>query len=541
MARILYNTIVPKVEAIFDFKYKNKTKQVSIQEDQIVKISYLVGVELITETGRVNRIIFSRKPINPFSKKENSFSERYVITELELDCSKVNKSIITRIPVASIIEIHDSEIDEDFEQANSMKVKANLIANISVTLSDGISSNRELREGDGVSGLVYDSYLSQSLNLPLDREISGTIGSIKYVVKGYSTNAQSETLKISECVDIGIIEIKTNSKEHTNTVCVDPRHIKYLGKKQYTISDMTKIEETIALMEDGEILRIPCGEVPKSIYIDRSIYLLGACAGISVDDEKRLKIPLTTFKDKIKFKEGVDVYLDGFVFTNHGVLDFENSKNITITNCTFTKLFPEVRRGSMIRLSNSEECVMTVSHCCFESWERYSEDRIDSIDYAMEYNIEVTGPLKNSCFSDNYFVKGCCKSDNIAIFGISNDSSVYIYRNIFEFSGNAIWIGVKDNPTCHVYIENNTYIFTTDDDRAGLVRVQPYLYYTKSFENMTIILNGNKKPNPDAQILYVYYDEYSDTKITQSKVPTIFLNGVRIMKPVPETVMKIVE
>lgn len=536
MARIISNTTTAKVEAIFNFVYDDKVKEVAIQEDQIVKVLYVRGSELTTSVGRVSRIIFDRKPCNPFTKRESLFSERYRITELELDCSQINQSTIIRIPVANIIEIHDSTIEDDLEQANLLKVHANLIANISVVLSDGTRSSREVREGDAVSGLIYARYTSGP-NRTTDIVISGTVKRIKYVVKGISTNSTASA-RINDCVDIGIIEIQGDSTAKT-TYQIDPRHIKNLGKTQYTIVDMDEIEDTIAIMNDDEILKLPSGIIPKAIYIDRSIYLVGAGAGVDACENPNEQVPSTVFRNSIKFKEGVNVYLDGCVFEEHAFLDFKNSKKVTITNSYFQNLFPEVRNGSMIRISNSEECTLSITHCCFESWKKYGDDHEVLKDNVMKHNIEISGPLKNSSFSDNYFMKGCCTSDNIAIFGIADNSSLFIYRNFFEYSGNGIWLGVNGNPSCSVYLEDNAFS-STPSDRSGLLRIQPHLHYTTSFENVRIVLNGNKTPDANTEIFYLFYDEETDTQITQSKVPHVFLNGVRVMKPIAETVMGVI-
>lgn len=540
MARIISSVITPEVEAIFDFRYNDTVKRVVIHENQNVKVSYVNSGEIFTLDGRVNRLMFERKCVNPFKhNKTTKFSDRYIITAIELDYSQPNQSKVIRIPVENIIEIHDFEIDEDFEQANSLVVKANLIAKVAVKLSDGTSSEREFRNGDAISELLYTKYTNVN-GLDKDITITGTIEEIGYSIKGISNNSLSSSAKISECVEIGTFRVRIIG-QHRGLSVILPSSIKHVGKRQYTLTNMEDIEETMGMMNDGEILRLPSGIITKSIYIDKSICIIGSNSGVDAFDMNEPAAP-TEFTNILKFKEGVDVYLDGCRFSNKGYLTFKNNKRISIQNCVFSEIVPEVRHGSMISLLNNDdiECELTVCNSYFESWCPYGEMYINLVDYKIDNVIVAHAPLKASNISHNYFKKGCCESDNVVIHGIAEYSSIIMRVNTFEYAGNGILLATTGNPTGSLYIEDNTFLETLSDESAALLRIQPYSYYTESFENITVVCNGNKKPSATTPIFYLYYDENTNTKITQSKRPRVFVNGILEMKSIPETVMDIV-
>ena len=527
--KIISTEAIPKIEVMFDYYHNDEMRRVVIQEDQIVTVTYTDSSKRIRTIphGRINRFIYIKTD-------SSTFSDRYIIRGIELDCSQECDGRFIRIHVGNIIEIKDFESDEDFKQANLLKVKANLVAKVRITLSDGTVNEREIRDGDIVSDLVYAKDPTKPSVID---KITGTVQSIKY--KNIDTSQDGEILdnlnasvNITDCVEIEGLSIRVIDN-NIGTRTIPPDLILDFGKRMHVVNNLDEIQTVINSMNEKEILRLPSGVINRALRINKTIYICGANSGVSAFDGIE-KSPATKFIKPLSFSLGVNAYFDGCRFTSSSGLRLINSGHVVILDCVFSEMS---QRGNNIMIANNinTECTALISDCYFDT--NISDDMENS---SISHNIFATGPLKKTFFYHNYFKKGCCKSDNISIHGIAEYSFISIESNTFEYAGSGINIGTQGIQTGCVYINDNVYHETKSGPDAGLIRIEPYIPYTVSFECIKITCCGNKKPTADTPLWYLCNDKVN-CKITQSKRPTIFENEKIVMKPLPDTVMSVVK
>lgn len=527
MARLVKNVVKPFVEAIFTFQYPNNTKKESvIREDELVYVSYIKNNELKELEGRVNRILFNRVSSNVSRKSALNFSTQYKITGIELDYSEENYSKLIKIDAKSIVEIHLVDAEMDAEKSNKQTVVGNLVVDVYTELSDGTSTNRTFSTGDGVKNLLYSISLQ-------DKTVTGTITNITYRISDSSTNMNSSELKLIDTLTPDMLYVMTSNG---STLMVPIRMIKDVGNRQTTVTSVESIIETLSSVDDGDIVRLPSGEIVEQICISKNIMLCGANAGITAASGDRCNMSLNgeTVISSISVSDGVSVAFDGLTFIADAHIQLKNSSEVVINNCKVFGLIPYTKKSHAIMLSSSELSSINITNCYFGT-----NPSVESSD--MYHIFELTGYLtNNSTISNNYFAKGCCTQNIINIYGIEEGSRIFISRNVFEYSANAIRFGMKGSPECTIMMEKNTY-YETDvmhPEYAGLFLIQPYGMQTESFENCTIICNNTKR-NDNGQLFYLWYGE-SDTQITNSKRPTVYIDSRRKMYPTSEKRMDVV-
>ena len=528
MGRLVKNITTPLVEAIFTFEYTDGSKKKSIvREDDIVYVSYIENKELKELRGRINRILFERIYTYSSSKKiPQKFSSHYKITGIELDYSETNYSKIVKINSSTIVEIHDAGAELDAEKANKQTVIGNLVVDVSTELSDGTVSSRTITIGDAVSGLNY-TISSQ------DRTITGTVTNITYRIAGASSNSKSSTLKLTDTL---VPEMMYVMMVNGDVRMVPIRQIKDVGHQQTTITSIESISEVLANVEDGDIVKLPSGEITTPIELSKSITLCGANAGISAASGDRCNENLDgeTVISSLNVSEGVSVSFDGLAFTGDAYIQLKGSEDVNINNCKMVGVTPYTKKSHAIHLASSSPATIHITNCYFGS-----NPSTESMD--MYHIFELYGFLtNNSTISNNYFAKGCCRHNIISIYGIEDGARIFISGNVFEYSGNAIRLGMKGAPDCTVMIEKNTYYETdSNEDYAGLFCIQPYGLLTETFEKCVIMCNNTKRKD-SGRLFYLWYGT-NDTQITSSKKPTVYVNTSRVMYPTSEKKMDLVD
>lgn len=148
------------------------------------------------------------------------------------------------------------------------------------------------------------------------------------------------------------------------------------------------------------------------------------------------------------------------------------------------------------------------------------------------YNgLELNCILKDgSSISNNYFAAAACTHNAINIYAVEDGATIHIDNNHFEYSGNAIRIGIKGEPTCTIACNGNSYDATdSTDEYAGLLLVQPYGKQTTSFANCTIKIDDTV--HSDSKQLYYLYAGADDMQFTNFNKPTIIIDGITEVQP----------
>ena len=523
MARLVKNVITPIPEAVFTFEYADGTKKSkSIREDDLVYVSFIENDELKELQGRVNRILFKRINSSKLKTDAQSFASHYKITGIELDYSETNQAKIIKIDSTTIVEIHGADEEMDAEKANKQSVVSNLVVDVFVSLSDGTESTRTFTIGDGVGDMVY---MMSSQESSWDSTITGTVYNITYRITGASDNSKSDTVKLSDTIYPITLYIMTA----TGAIRMVPlRLIKVVGKEQNTVTDIASAVSAIASAEDGDIIKLPTGELTETIQINKNIVLCGANAGVTASSGSRCNgnIDDETVISSINVAEGVSVYFDGLAFTGDALMNISNSEEISVNNCKIVDVTPTASKTHLVKLTGNASTSVNITNCYF--------GKNTSVDSCKMYHVfELGGCLVDgSKISNNYFAKECCTQNIINIYDVEAGATISISGNVFEYSANAIRIGMKGNPDCTIQIENNTYYATdtTYPEYAGLFLIQPYGSQTETFENCTIICNNTKR-NDNGQLFYLWYGG-NDTQITSSMRPTVYVNKKKVMYPV---------
>lgn len=214
-----------------------------------------------------------------------------------------------------------------------------------------------------------------------------------------------------------------------------------------------------------------------------------------------------------------DIVLDGLDFTLNGYVEVQNASTITIQNCRVYDMNVEnSAKNYWLHIKGDIETKLVIKNCFFGA--------NVGTNGAMYNLIEPTAKLKNgSLISDNYFEVGCCTHNMINIYGVCDNATVQICRNVFETCAGGIRVGVKGEPKCTVLMRGNTILSEDENYEAewqGLVCVQPYNKETTSFKNMTIKLDNNKVVTE--QVVYGYSGS-KDTVLDETTTPKVIVNG----------------
>lgn len=207
-----------------------------------------------------------------------------------------------------------------------------------------------------------------------------------------------------------------------------------------------------------------------------------------------------------------DVVFNGVDFTKDALIKITAAKSVTIKNCRFYGLTP-TKKAMGITLG-SDNVKLVVEGCFFG----VNNDKL--------YNFfELYGKLADgSSISRNYFVAKCCTHNQVNIYNVMDDATINVNSNYMA----SIRIGPKGAPqNIKINVKSNEYnvIDTSDPDWINMVIIQPYSDQTKSFNGVTINVDGTKTSVPDNKLVYIYAGG-KDTKFNwQTNYPVLYLNG----------------
>lgn len=220
--------------------------------------------------------------------------------------------------------------------------------------------------------------------------------------------------------------------------------------------------------------------------------------------------------------EGVVIF-DGIDFTGEALITLNGAKEVYFKNCRFYKLTPNTKKAMAITSKASIELKLVVEKCFFG--ENPSIDT-NAIYHILEGNFKAAN---GSSFSENYFVKGCNTHNAINFYDVVDGATIGINKNVFEYSGSAVRLGIKGAAKATFIMNGNTYL-TTDTSSggewAGLLTIQPYGKVTTSWNDVTIKL-ANTENKSDYKQLVVFFANDSDTHFDRTKnFPKLYIDGV---------------
>ena len=300
------------------------------------------------------------------------------------------------------------------------------------------------------------------------------------------------------------------------------------------------ISSSIAVLTDGDSVQdaiadpgiITVAMVPGTftgeLTLNKTVNLIGYNSSVPANSGNRCSDVIdsseTIIDGTINISGENDVVLTGLTFTNNALISTSNQGTLTLKNCKILSMEADAAKSYLVKSTQSNPLKLIVENCYFGTNTANSVGNI--------YNgLELNCTLKDgSSISNNYFAAAACTHNAINIYAVEDDATIHIDNNHFEYSGNAIRIGIKGEPTCTIVCDGNSYDATdSTDEYAGLLLVQPYGKQTTSFANCTIKIDDTV--HSDSKQLYYLYAGAGDMQFTNSNKPTIIIDGITEVQP----------
>ena len=217
------------------------------------------------------------------------------------------------------------------------------------------------------------------------------------------------------------------------------------------------------------------------------------------------------------------VIFDGIDFTGEALISLNDAKEVYFKNCRFYKLTPSTKKTMAINSKSSVEMKLVVEKCFFGENPNVGTNAVYHI---LEGNIKAAD---GSSFSENYFVKGCNTHNAINFYDVVDGATIGINKNVFEYSGSAVRLGIKGAAKATFLMNGNKYL-TTDPseggDWAGFLTIQPYGKSTTSWNDVTIKLSNTENKSGMKQLV-VFFANPADTHFDRTKnFPKLYVDGV---------------
>ena len=289
------------------------------------------------------------------------------------------------------------------------------------------------------------------------------------------------------------------------------------------------INDTLENETVSTIALVP-GTFSEELTLSRNVNLVGYYSTTSANEGDRCSDTIgeneTVIDGTFIIDGDSDVKLTGLTFTNYSLIEVKNNGTLTMSNCKVVDVEPDAQKSFIIKSTQANPVKLVIENCYFGT---NGTNSIGSIYNGFELNCTLKD---GSSISNNYFAAEVCTHNVINIYAVEEGATVYINNNHFEYSANAIRIGIKGEPTCTIVCDGNSYDATDTVyvDYAGLLLVQPYGKQTTSFANCTIKID-NTVHSDDLQLYYLYAGS-GDMQFTDSNKPTIIVDGVTEVQPV---------
>lgn len=294
------------------------------------------------------------------------------------------------------------------------------------------------------------------------------------------------------------------------------------------LADGDSVQDAIADSGIITVAMVP-GTFTGELTLNRTVNLVGYNSSIPANSGNRCSDVIdsseTVIDGTINITGENDVVLTGLTFTDNALINTSNQGTLTLKNCKILSMEADAAKSYLVKNTQSNPLKLIVESCYFGTNTANSVGNI--------YNgLELNCTLKDgSSISNNYFAAAACTHNAINIYAVEDDATIHIDNNHFEYSGNAIRIGIKGEPTCTIICEGNSYDATdSTDEYAGLLLVQPYGKQTTSFANCTIKIDNTI--HSDSKQLYYLYAGAGDMQFTDANKPTVIVDGITEVEPI---------
>lgn len=217
------------------------------------------------------------------------------------------------------------------------------------------------------------------------------------------------------------------------------------------------------------------------------------------------------------------VIFDGIDFTGEALISLNDAKEVYFKNCRFYKLTPNTKKTMAINSKSSVEMKLVVEKCFFGENPNVGTNAVYHI---LEGNIKAAD---GSSFSENYFMKGCNTHNAINFYDVADGATIGINKNVFEYSGSAVRLGIKGAAKATFLMNGNKYLATDPSeggDWAGFLTIQPYGKSTTSWNDVTIKLSNTENKSGMKQLV-VFFANSADTHFDRTKnFPKLYVDGV---------------
>lgn len=503
MARIVSTQIKASFGAVIRNYYEeNNAIKSEINEiypgDLVNDLSFVKDGTVIKLSGRISDVdvVFGSATVN--TDVSNDFLAKDAkVNTITLDHSETNNGAIDVIPAKEIVDFNTTKEVVKVTVEPTMRVFCN------VALSDGSSSENTFKVGDYLFNVTIIG--------------KGTETTSDYKVVAFAYSLINNKVKVNGMV-------LNNGK---TSVAIPFEAIKVCGKEGLVINDATEVEAAIEkAMSDESVGGVVLSNVTYENAIEaKTIDIVGNNATVLASSGSRCTDTIakneTVFKGTLSVQDGADVVISGVTFTTASPITIKGAETVTFKNCKFVDVQPTASKSYYITGNASTTPVLYQFEGCYFGNNPVTET-------GKQYNLfELNSTVADGSYIKNcYFAKNACTHNSINIYEVEDNSTIEIANNVFEYSANAIRIGIKGNKTTTINVHDNTYLETDSEVAyAGLILVQPYGKVTESFENVTILMDNNINKSGVDQMIYMYCGG-GDTQITKETQPKVYINGV---------------
>lgn len=470
--------------------------------DTVTSLNYADHDEVKTVTGEISdiKVAFLLSNTGRLNKFDSSLENDARVYELDVVVSSDGKSKTVKIPAKDLMEYQPTGRVKDFKVIPVIK------AHIESVLSDNTVNAIDLEE---------ETELFNTTIINGKDEVTGNFKVRSFL---YKLNKARTAMQV-----VGVNLIGDNMYK------VPFDRIKNAGVTGI-VADVTNVATSIKSVQDNKQggIALANGEVTEDLTLTDSIVIAGNLSYLPatgpVRGNDKIDPAETVVKGALSVGDASNVTLSGVVLTEKAAINLGKAKTFTLKNSKIVNLTPTTKKTMGIVGTADEDgtgTVVDIEGCYFGT---NTSNDTGSIYNFFELNTKLADGSK---INNNYFAKSVCSHNVINIYSACDNATIEVAHNHFEYSANAMRIGIKGNrQNVCVNVHDNVYDETDTSDNGiwgGLVIIQPYGTQTTSFSGVTLKLDNNK--GPGGQVVYAFYNKSGDTVMNADTLPKIIKDG----------------
>lgn len=476
------------------------------KDDTVTDLKYTENDEVKKVTGRIADIVvtFLRGSNGRQQNYDSTIDDDAKVVSVAIDKSTENHSDILTIPADKLLEYNLPD------NVTSLKIIPVIKVKITDIDAAGNETGVEVTEGSKLFGTtIIDNQDPVTGNY--------TVRSFMYaIVKHRNVEVVGLNLVGDRYVSVPFEDIISIGTSGENTTAAE-----FTAKLTSAATDPSKPVG----------LGVGAGEITDDLTLQNSVIISGNKSGMLATNPSRLSDTIgkdeTVIKGTLNVSDDAHVTLSGVTLTEKSTVKLGKAKSFTLKNSKIVNLTPTDKKTMGVLGTFDEDgagTVVDIEGCYFGT---NTTNSTGSIYNFFELNTKLANGSK---INNNYFAKSVCTHNVINIYAACDNANIEIANNHFEYSGNAIRVGIKgDRQNVTLNVHDNKFDETDTSDNgiwAGLLLVQPYGKETKSMHGVTINLNNNHGMTP--QMVYGYYNASGDTVMNAETLPTVMLNGTNV-------------